>query len=282
MRDGWTIARRDLLHWARQPGQVLIALLFPVLIVVMFGYLLGGSMRVAGGGDYREFLLPGMYALTMVFGLEATVTAVTTDASRGITDRFRSMPMASSAVVVGRSVADMLHSTAGLAIMLLCGLAVGWRWHEGPARALAAVGLLLLLRFAMLWLGIWLALLVPRPEGGTGDPHPGLADRVPVQRVRLPAGHAGLAGGGRRLEPAVVHGRRGTAPVRQPRRGRRLVDHRASRADGARLAGRVGRGVLPALGAPLPEVDRVTAQNAAARGPTSRAVRADRMGRGEF
>jgi ABC-2 type transport system permease protein len=164
VRDGWTIARRDLLHWARQPGQTLIALLFPVLIVVMFGHLLGGSMRVAGGGDYREFLLPGMYALTMVFGLEATVTAVTTDAGRGITDRFRSMPMASSAVVVGRSVADMLHSTAGLAIMLLCGLAVGWRWHEGPARALAAVGLLLLLRFAMLWLGIWLALLVPRPE----------------------------------------------------------------------------------------------------------------------
>jgi ABC-2 type transport system permease protein len=167
LRDGWTVTRRDLLHWLSQPWTILIALLFPVLIVLMFGYLLGGSMQIPGGGDYREFLLPGMFALTMVFGLESTVTAMTTDLNRGVTDRFRSMPMASSAVVVGRSAADMLNSVAGLALMLLCGLAVGWRWHEGVGKALVAVALLLLLRFAMLWLGIWLALVFQRPEAVT-------------------------------------------------------------------------------------------------------------------
>jgi ABC-2 type transport system permease protein len=164
LRDGWTVTRRDLLHWRSQPWAFALGLLFPVMIVLMFAYILGGSMVVPGGGDYRDFLLPGMYALTMVFGLEATVTAMTTDLNRGVTDRFRSMPMASSAVVVGRSTADMLNSVAGLLIMVGCGLAVGWRWHEGVGRAAAAIGVLLLLRFAMLWLCIWLALVFQRPE----------------------------------------------------------------------------------------------------------------------
>ncbi|GAA3819266.1 ABC transporter permease [Sphaerisporangium flaviroseum] len=162
--DGWTITRRDLSHWARQPAQVIVGLLFPVMIVLMFGYLFGGGMVIPGGGDYREFLMPGMFAMTMVFGIETTFTAVSGDVAKGVTDRFRSMPMASSAVVAGRSAADMLNSVLGLAVMIACGLAVGWRWHEGPGPALMAVGLLLLLRFALLWMGIWLGLVIKSPE----------------------------------------------------------------------------------------------------------------------
>lgn len=162
--DGWTVTHRDLSHWARQPWQIIIGLLFPVMTVLMFGYLLGGGMTVPGGGDYREFLLPGMFALTMVFGLETTFAAVAADAAKGVTDRFRSMPMAPSAVVVGRSAADMLNSMVGLALMIACGLAVGWSWHQGPIRAVAAIGLLLLLRFALLWVGIFLGLLAKAPE----------------------------------------------------------------------------------------------------------------------
>ena len=162
--DAWTIAGRDLLHWGRQPAQVVVGLLFPVMMVLMFGFLLGGGMAVPGGGDYREFLMPGMFAMTMVFGLEATMVAVTTDAAKGVTDRFRSMPMAPSAVVAGRSIADMLNSTLGLAVMIACGLAVGWRPRNGLGQAALAVGLLLLLRFALLWVGIYLGLLVKSPE----------------------------------------------------------------------------------------------------------------------
>jgi ABC-type multidrug transport system permease subunit len=162
--DGWTVTGRDLAHWARQPTPFVVGLLFPIMVVLMFGYLFGGGMSVPGGGSYREFMVPGMLAMTMAFGIEATFAAVSTDASRGVTDRFRSMPMAGSAVVVGRATADLLNSVLTLAALLACGLAVGWRWHNGPAAALLAVGLLLLLRFALLWLGIYLGLAAGTPE----------------------------------------------------------------------------------------------------------------------
>jgi ABC-2 type transport system permease protein len=165
--DAWTITGRDLAHWVRQPTPVVVGLLFPVLTLVMFGYLFGGAMSVPGGGDYREFLVPGLFALTMVFGVEATMVAVTTDAARGVTDRFRSMPMAPSAVVVGRSTADMLNSMLGLAVLIACGLVVGWRWRGSAGEALLAVGLLLLLRFALVWVGIYLGLLARSPEAVT-------------------------------------------------------------------------------------------------------------------
>ena len=159
IRDTWVIMRRDLAHWARQPGAVVAnTLVFPVMIVLMFGYLLGGAMTVPGGGGYRDFLMPGMFAMTMVFGIGATLSAVSADAARGVTDRFRSMPMAASAVVAGRAAADMLSSAAALAVLTGCGFAVGWHPRRGAARAIAALGLLLLLRFAFVWIGIYLGL----------------------------------------------------------------------------------------------------------------------------
>jgi ABC transporter DrrB family efflux protein len=143
-------------------------LLFPVMIVLMFGYLLGGAMTVPGGGDYRDFLMPGMFAMTMVFGIGATVTAVSTDAARGVTDRFRSMPMATSAVIAGRAAADMLSSAAALAVLTGCGWLVGWQPHRGMTRAVAALALLLLLRFAFVWIGIYLGLtFCSNPEAVT-------------------------------------------------------------------------------------------------------------------
>ncbi|NMO55466.1 ABC transporter permease [Actinoplanes sp. TBRC 11911] len=162
--DSWTLTRRTLLHWRNQPAQLLLGLLFPVMILLMFGYLFGGAIAIPGGGDYHEYLLPGVFTLTMAFGIETTYTAVATDATRGVTDRFRTMPIAAGAVVTGRSIADMLNAAVGLLVLLACGLAMGWRWHNGFASALAAVGLLLLLRFALLWLGMWLALAAGRPE----------------------------------------------------------------------------------------------------------------------
>jgi ABC-2 type transport system permease protein len=139
------------------------------MLVLMFGYLFGGAISLpggnaAGGGDYRKFLMPGMFAMTMAFGLEATMMSVSTDAARGVTDRFRSMPMALSAVVLGRSIADMLNSALGLSVMVACGLLIGWRWHESISQALLSVGLLLLLRFSLLWVGIFLGLMVKSPE----------------------------------------------------------------------------------------------------------------------
>ncbi|MFB7499736.1 ABC transporter permease [Streptomyces sp. NPDC056161] len=162
LADSWTMTRRELAHWARQPGQLVVALLFPVMLLLMFGYLVGGGRGVRG--DYVDYLVPGMLALTMAFGLEGTMLAVTQDLDKGVIDRFRAMPMANGAVLVGRSAADMLQSAAGLVLMAVVAYALGWRPHGGPGSLLAVLGLLLLFRFAMLWIGIHLALVAGRPE----------------------------------------------------------------------------------------------------------------------
>jgi ABC-2 type transport system permease protein len=182
IKDSWVITCRDLAHWRRQPGAVIAnTLVFPVMIVLMFGYLLGGAMTVPGGGDYRDFLMPGMFAMTMVFGIGATVSAVSADAARGVTDRFRSLPMAAPAVIAGRAAADMLNSSAALAVLTGCGFAAGWHPQRGAARAIAALGLLLLLRFALLWIGVYLGLrFYPNPEAVTA-----------VRTVEFPIGFLG-------------------------------------------------------------------------------------------
>ncbi|MFD9550201.1 ABC transporter permease [Nocardia salmonicida] len=162
LTDSWTMTRRELAHWARQPVQVVVGLVFPVMLLLMFSYLIGGGRGI--DGDFKDYLVPGILTMTMAFGLEATMLAVTQDLGKGVIDRFRSMPMNSAAVLVGRSVADMLQSAVGLAVMIAVGYAIGWRWHDGAASFLAAVGLLLLFRFAMLWIGIYLAMVAGKPE----------------------------------------------------------------------------------------------------------------------
>jgi ABC-type multidrug transport system permease subunit len=136
----------------------------PIMFVVLFAYVLGSAMVVPGGGSYQAFVMPGMFVQTMAFGIGETLAAVQADNSRGVMDRFRSMPMAPSAVVVGRCVAGMLYSVVSLAIMVVAGFAVGWRWEGTLAQAFAAFGLLLLLRLAFLWIGIFLGLKAKTAE----------------------------------------------------------------------------------------------------------------------
>ncbi|MFI9151156.1 ABC transporter permease [Streptomyces sp. NPDC053367] len=162
LTDSWTMTRRELAHWARQPVQVAVGLAFPVMLMLMFGYLIGGGRGVSG--PYVDYLVPGMLALTMAFGLEGTMIAVTQDLTKGVIDRFRAMPMADGAVLVGRSAADMLQSALVLSVLIGVGHALGWRVHGGFAGFWGAVGLLLLFRFAMLWIGIHLALIAGKPE----------------------------------------------------------------------------------------------------------------------
>lgn len=164
LRDAVTIAQRDLRRWTQQPANILITWLFPVMIALIFGGLFGGAMKVPGGSSYYEFLMPGIFTLTMFFGLEGTRLGVSLDASRGIMDRFRSLPISSSAVVLGRCLSDMLSSIIGLLILIVAGLLLGWRWHQGVLPAVGAFGLLILLRFALLWIGIFIGLNQKSPE----------------------------------------------------------------------------------------------------------------------
>ncbi|PJE97638.1 multidrug ABC transporter permease [Streptomyces carminius] len=163
LADCWTIVRRDLLHLARQPSIVAWQLGFPIVSVLLFVYVFGSAMEV-GTADYKTYALPGMFTMTMAFGFMNTAMAVTVDKERGITDRFRSMPMAPSAVVTGRGVSDVLHAGLDLLVLALIALVVGWRSDGGALATLTAFGLLLLLRFALIWVGVLLGLLVPNQE----------------------------------------------------------------------------------------------------------------------
>lgn len=160
------LTRRVLQHWARQPATPIFGLAFSIMLLLIFALLFGGAMEVPGGAGYISFLVPGMLTLAMMFGVEATMSAITADSKRGITDRFRSMPISSGAVALGRSGADMITSIVELAVLVIGGLLLGWRIEAGPLGALAAIGLLLWLRFALLWVGIFLGLTL-RSEGAT-------------------------------------------------------------------------------------------------------------------
>ncbi|MEU1679353.1 ABC transporter permease [Micromonospora zamorensis] len=159
LTDSGTLIWRGLARWRRDPGPLIASLGFNILIVLMFAYLFGGALQVPGGGSYREFLMPGMYVMTMVFGISLTTIAVAEDLERGVTDRLRSMPVSPLAPLVARAVADMLFALVTLAVLLLTGLAIGWRAHGGAGATFAAVGLILLLRFALIWVGIFLGLV---------------------------------------------------------------------------------------------------------------------------
>lgn len=165
MRNGWILTRRDLAHWVRQPWTPVFNLMFTIMLLVMFAFVFGGSIELPGGGDYVEFLLPGVMALAMMFGVEATMTAMANDAKKGITDRFRSLPIGASAVPMGRVGADMMASAVELAMLVVGGLLLGWSVTGSPLEALGAVALLLWLRLALLWVGIFLGLTIGRDDG---------------------------------------------------------------------------------------------------------------------
>ncbi|MER5551064.1 ABC transporter permease [Streptomyces sp. NPDC002793] len=168
LADCWNVTRRSLTHYQRQPLAIVWQLGFPIISVLLYGYVFGSAMKVPGGGDYREFLMPGMFATTMTLGFMNTAMAVVTDAGKGVIDRFRSMPMAPSAVTAGRGAADLVVAGAELAILAATALAIGWRADGGALAAAGAFGLLLLLRFSLIWVGVWLGLLVPNAESAGG------------------------------------------------------------------------------------------------------------------
>jgi ABC-2 type transport system permease protein len=164
LADGVTVVWRNLAQLKSQPGELIGAVVFPAIMIVLFGYVFGSAIQVPGGGNYREYLLPGLFAMTALTSLMSTMMAVATDASKGVMDRFRSMPMARSAVPFGQVGADIIVGVAGMVILACCGLAVGWRLHLGILSALAAFGLLLLLRYALSWAGVLFGLLVKNEE----------------------------------------------------------------------------------------------------------------------
>ncbi|WP_033344357.1 ABC transporter permease [Catenuloplanes japonicus] len=163
VHDARIMTGRYLTHVARAPEEIVLYFSLPIMFTLVFGYVFGAGMAVSGDA-YREFLVPGVFVMTMLYGLGATATGVAVDINRGVGDRFRSMPTARSALMAGRSAADLVRALLEMSVLIVCGLLVGWEANRGILAALAAIGLILLLRIALTWVGIWLGSLVPNPD----------------------------------------------------------------------------------------------------------------------
>ena len=162
--DGLVMTWRNLRRVPRIPELWIFAILQSIMFVLLFAYVFGGAIPLPGGGSYTEYLMPGIFAQTIVFAAATTAITLTYDLSKGIIDRFRSLPMARSAVLSGRTFADVVYNGGILIVLMITGFAVGWRVHAGLPEFLAGVGLLLLFAFAMAWIGVWLGLSVQTPE----------------------------------------------------------------------------------------------------------------------
>src|SRR3954467_6352072 len=144
------VVRRNLIHIKRMPEMLLDVTIQPVMFVLLFAYVFGGSIQVPGV-SYKEFLLPGIVAQTMVFSCAVVAMGLTNDLQKGIVDRFKSLPISRSSVLVGRSVSSLIHSSLGIVVMALTGLVIGWRIRNGVLDAVFAFLFLVSFGFSMLW-----------------------------------------------------------------------------------------------------------------------------------
>ncbi|MFI6760016.1 ABC transporter permease [Micromonospora sp. NPDC050417] len=154
--DVLTIGYRNLLQLKHAPGQIIGTLVFPLAAVVLFGYVFGSAIPVGDGGNYRAYLMPGLFVMSTVTTLVTAMITIASDSDRGVMDRFRSMPASRSSILLGQTGADLLVNAVTLLVMAGAGLLVGWRVQTGPGPALGAFGLLMLLQFAVSWVGIFL------------------------------------------------------------------------------------------------------------------------------
>jgi ABC-2 type transport system permease protein len=167
LSDSLVLARRNLSHVRQIPEKLIDVTIQPLMFVLLFAYVFGGAIAVPGG-NYHEYLMGGIFIQTLTFGVMGPAMSMATDLGEGVLDRFRSLPMARSAFLVGHVLAEFAAALLGLTVMTLAGLIVGWRIHTDVPHAIAGFGLLALLAFAMLWLGMLLGTIVRSPDAAQG------------------------------------------------------------------------------------------------------------------
>jgi ABC-2 type transport system permease protein len=161
--DGLAAAERVLTKLRHDPTSIALTLGAPVVMVLIFGYIFGSAISVPDGGSYRDFLVPGLF-VTIAANIVPSMVTMARDATRGVVDRFRSMPISRVAVPFGQGAATAVYGLGNFILMALCGLVVGWRIHRGAADAVAALALLLAFQIAMTWVGMYLGLVVGKEE----------------------------------------------------------------------------------------------------------------------
>jgi ABC transporter DrrB family efflux protein len=163
LADGHVVAKRNVIKIKRVPEVLVFVVISPIMFVLLFAYVFGNSIDIPGG-SYREFLIGGIFAQTVIFGATFTGAGIADDMQKGIISRFRSLPMSRSAVLVGRTASDVIYNVISLFIMAMTGLVVGWRINNGVVDAALGFGLLLLFAYAFSWIMALVGLIVPSVE----------------------------------------------------------------------------------------------------------------------
>lgn len=198
IRDSAIVAYRNLLTILRVPTLLVTATIQPLMFVFLFAYIFGASL---GGGQYREFLLAGIFTQTVAFNAAFTTVGLAGDLHKGIIDRMRTLPMSRLAVLMGRTLSDLVVNILSLAVMVGCGYTVGWRINGGIADAALAFGVILLFAFAMSWVGALTGLLADRRGSPERGPDLAFPAHVHLLRLHLRRGTARPAAHRRRMEP---------------------------------------------------------------------------------
>lgn len=163
LQDGWVVAKRNLTKIKRIPDLLIFSTIQPIMFVLLFAYVFGYAIPVQGV-NYREYLMPGIFVQTVAFGAGITAIGLAEDLQKGMVDRFRSLPMSRAAVLIGRTTSDLLNNVFVVVVMSLTGLIVGWRIHNGVAKAVLAYLLLLAFAYAMSWISAFIGLSVRSVE----------------------------------------------------------------------------------------------------------------------
>ena len=166
--QSWIMVKRNMIHTKRMPEMLSGVTVQPIMFVLLFAFVFGASITNTGGASYREFLLPGIQAQTIVFSAFVVASGITADIEKGIIDRFRSLPISRSSVLIGRSIASLIHSSLGVVVMAVTGLAIGWRIRGSVAAAVLAFALVLVFGFGMIWFGILIGSLMRTVEAVNG------------------------------------------------------------------------------------------------------------------
>lgn len=161
--DGWIATKRNLIKIKRVPDILVFTLIQPIMFVLLFSYVYAGSIEIQGS-DYKEYIMAGIFAQTVVFGSTFSGSAMAQDLKDGIIDRFRTLPMNPSAVLIGRTNGDLLINTLSMCVMMTTGFIVGWRIRSSPLEAIAAVLLLLFFAYSLSWLLALIGMSVRDPS----------------------------------------------------------------------------------------------------------------------
>ncbi|MGH2674513.1 MAG: ABC transporter permease [Actinomycetota bacterium] len=161
--DGAVVAKRNLIKIKRVPEILIWTTMSPIMFVLLFALVFGEAIEVPGV-DYKEYLIAGIFAQTVLFGSTFTGAGLADDITKGIIDRFRSLPMSRSAVLVGRTASDVVYNATSIFVMTITGLIVGWRIHTGAFDAISGFVILLVFSYAVSWIMAYVGLKVSSVE----------------------------------------------------------------------------------------------------------------------